>query len=111
MNSVLIPKVRGRSGQISDPPEWAGKWSWEIQVVIIAPPRPDSLLRTINSWALEPSRIFNTDAECKSDLEKEVVSLCAEINKQFGGTGKEGFLDMNDGMKHKTSIGGSDATP
>ena len=103
------PRARGVTGQVETPPEHAGKWVWTMFVVIQSTTEEEMPVREINSWELQPERFFNTVAEAEKDLEKEAVHLCEVLNKSMGGTGKEGFFDMMDEMKHKVNFGGSDA--
>lgn len=98
------PRVRGKTGKVEDPPEYAGKWAWTIWVIIQATGKPDTPVREIHSHELDPERFFDTEGAAKLDLEKEATQVCKLLNEALGGTGDEGFLDMKDDMKHKTTF-------
>lgn len=99
------PRIRGQTGQIMEPEEYAGKWAWTIEILWeqFGVKLPE-VLNTINSYELKKIRIFDSQELAENDLQKECDVLCELINKAAGGTGKEGFLDMQDGIKHKFSM-------
>lgn len=100
------PRARGAAGEVEDPPEFRGKWCWTIWVVIESTTHPEMPVREIHSHEMEPQRFFDTKEAAIKDMEKEAIQVCRLLNQACGGTGEEGFLDMKDGMKHKTSFGG-----
>jgi hypothetical protein len=103
MKNEYRTRVRGKVGQVEDPPELAGAWAWSIFVVL------DGVLgmipvRDIHSYELSPMRLFATRREAELDLERESITVCAIINQGMGGSGEEGFFDLKDDLKHKTTF-------
>lgn len=99
------PRVRGQTGQVAEPEEWLGKWVWKIEIFWEKfRVKEKELMHVINSHELKNPRFFDSLESAQKDLENECDTICSLINKAAGGTGKEGFLDMQDGMKHKFSM-------
>lgn len=85
----MTPRIRGRVGQITDPPELAGKWAFEIKVT--------NLAATKTFMDTGPLGDFATQEEALAALRKEVKRLSDSLQAGIDGHISGEYLDMKSG--------------
>ncbi len=84
----MIPRIRGRAGQASEPEEVKGKWFFEIVVA--------TLLGEQIGEPIGPYGPFETEAECKREMRKACRLGCEAVEERFTGKKSGKYFDMKE---------------
>jgi hypothetical protein len=87
MEIPVIPRIRGRVGQVNEPEEMKGKWVFELELTTLGGGDANVL----------PLGIFGpyqTEAEAHKKLQEASRTVCEEIERKMMGKSSGKYIDM-----------------
>ncbi len=82
-------RVRGRVGQITEPPDVAGRWAFEVLITDLG---AENVLKSIG-----PLGDFATEKEAQDALRREVRFISETISGVMDGKPSGRYIDMKNG--------------
>jgi hypothetical protein len=83
---MMIPRIKGRVGQATEPPEVAGKWFFELFLTTLGGGTEMTPMGTFGP--------FDTELEAKTELKSAARMACEVIEKDISGTTSGKHIDM-----------------
>lgn len=90
---VGTPRIQARTGQITDPPELVGKWTFEIHLTYIGGGEDKKVLQC--------PAYFETEAEAKTAMREAARVACEACEKMMGSEVSGNYLDLKSNAVRK----------
>ena len=84
---MIGPRIQGKVGQVEEPPEFKGKWSYCIWISVIGSDKDPIELQAPGCWDTKELALLA--------LREKAKELVKDINKIATGKESEEFYDLN----------------
>ena len=94
--AVPVSRIRGKVGQIEEPPEYAGKWAFSIWISELGG-------GDVNEGAPDvgPLGPYDTESIAKEEMKRCAQVCCEVIEKEFTGKVSGMYVDMKSYVTRK----------
>lgn len=88
-----IPRIQGAVGQVSEPPEFAGKWFFEMWLSFLGRDEEKRSLGQFGPW--------DSEKEAEEELRAAAKIACDLIERDISGNTSGEYIDMKTNLRRR----------